>query len=80
MREGECEISYCRHNGNDSDVYVYPNIYGGIVCVCTSQGEVFDKRSLLIEHLKSHLDSGDKVPERVFNRLEKEIIEFGDDC
>lgn len=73
-------MSYCRQNGNDSDVYVYPSMYGGIVCTCANDRYIFNKRSFLIEHLKKHLDNGDKVPERVFQRLEKEIKELGDSC
>lgn len=55
-------------------------MYGGIVCTCANDRYIFNKRSFLIEHLKKHLDNGDKVPERVFQRLEKEIKELGDSC
>jgi hypothetical protein len=63
-------VSYCRI-GEDSDVYVVKNLDhfgGGWTCFCDSRfhGNTYDA---IIMHLIEHRRIGDKVPERVFDRL-----------
>lgn len=73
-------MSYCRFG--EADVYVYPSVMGGIeCCACRlNQGESqnLPLRSQMIEHLHEHQIAGHHVPARVFQRLEREIVERGD--
>ena len=85
-------MSYCRV-GWDSDVYVIgtrnPNTEQNILqCFCgTRDGNgfyykpfpAFTTRSGMIAHLREHQANGDKVPDRTFERLEREIAEQGDE-
>ena len=85
-------MSYCRV-GWDSDVYVIatrnPNTEQNVLqCFCGPRGEdgnyiqpfpAFTTRSGMIAHLRWHLREGDRVPERTFERLEREIAEQGDE-
>lgn len=86
-------MSYCRNNGQDSDVYVIgtrdPQEKQSILqCFCGERGEngnylrpfpSFTTRSGMIAHLREHQERGDKVPDRAFQRLEQEIQEQGDE-
>lgn len=81
-------MSYCRL-GTDSDVYIYstivvtPEPHRGIVCCLCSLHEVEGEyyvtatnkpaREMHI-HLLKHVDAGHKVPQRAFDRLEKEML------
>jgi hypothetical protein len=87
-------MSYCRNNGQDSDVYVIGTRNPGesrnfLQCFCgtrcdscgqyTQPFPSFTTRSGMIAHLREHRVKGDKVPDRAFERLEKEIRESGDE-
>jgi hypothetical protein len=66
-------MAYARW-GHDSDVYVY-NTGLGIICqFCDG----FDTRNEMIEHLKKHRESGDKVPNEAFELLFEELKKYGD--
>ena len=70
-------MSYCRF-GPNSDVYAYPHCGGGYVCRGCSRDEAetqkrFRTRIELFAHLLQHLESGDRVPQSAFDRLESEI-------
>ena len=75
-------MSYCRNNGEDSDVYVVAtkmaemDVPGWWCCGCKmekSNQNFFFTREETIKHLLRHREKGDKVPERAFERLRKEI-------
>lgn len=76
-------MSYCRNNGEDSDVYVImtrDSITKRIIlqCFCADPCNTFATRSGMIAHLRAHQDQGLKVPGRAFDRLQREIREEGD--
>jgi hypothetical protein len=68
-------MSYCRV-GPDSDVYVYPNVYGIVIIVCYG-GESYQEKTPhdALVRLKTLSDNGLKVPKRALERLRKEIKE-----
>lgn len=72
-------MSYCRANGKDSDVYVIAtrlpemDVPGWWCCGCKHEENFFLTRERTIEHLLKHREEGDKVPERAFERLRREI-------
>jgi hypothetical protein len=66
-------MSYCRNNGKDSDVYVI-GTRDGLECFCEDH-LVLISRAGMIAHLRDHQRQGDKVPERAFERLYREIDE-----
>jgi len=72
-------MSYCRANGIDSDVYVIATAHataekdGWWCCGCDSEDNFFTTREGMVEHLLQHRKKGDKVPERTFERLAREI-------
>ena len=89
-------MSYCRKNGEDSDVYVILTREGdgllrfGWECLGCQLAPVEESiipgvkipgctflltRQDMIAHLEEHRASGDKVPERAFERLRREIAE-----
>lgn len=73
-------MSYCRMS--EGDVYMYPSVYGGIEC-CGCRLEkcehtVFFKRTDALKHLKEHRLQGHVVPQHAFDRLERELTEYGD--
>ena len=72
-------MSYCRFT-EDSDVYVFPSVYGGIECCACSlsspgKNVSFPTQEEMIEHLREHQDTGDLVPGYAFERLQREINE-----
>lgn len=74
-------MSYCRA-GEDSDVYVIAtwNTDGRDALECFCEPAFFTTtRSVMISHLREHQANGDKVPDRTFERLEREIAEQGDE-
>jgi hypothetical protein len=71
-------MSYCRNNGQDSDVYVIATANGRMepgwsCCGCDKEPNFFPSREGMVEHLLQHRTSGDKVPERALERLRQEI-------
>lgn len=77
----EKNMSYCRNNGKDSDVYVIatsraPEMAGRYrtvwVCYCKNGYEA-DTRKQMVEHLLKHQANGDKVPQSAFDRFQEEI-------
>jgi hypothetical protein len=65
-------MSYCRE-GDDSNVYVIKSITGQYVCWSSSAHPraefVTTTPSGMLAHLRSHIESGDMVPERAMDRL-----------
>lgn len=78
-------MAYCRM-GNDSDVYIYSSVRGGIVCCSCSLSDAvwgdvkFELRSELIKHVEEHTKNGDAVPDGVIETLQEEIEEYGDEA
>jgi hypothetical protein len=71
-------MSYCRHDGVESDVYVIAttqSVGGGgwWCCGCEKEGNFTKTRQGMVAHLQEHREAGDKVPQRAFDRLAKEI-------
>ncbi len=69
---------------NGSDVYVYWDTSGRICCCgCGMRNndgsEWFEKRSLVVEHLRLHVLVGHYVPMHVFEDLRDEIETVGDE-
>jgi hypothetical protein len=83
-------MSYCRHNGEDSEAYVIGSIMGHLECLgCRITGEPADNglcygfftthsRTEMIKHLQEHRQRGFKVPFHATRRLKREIRELGD--
>lgn len=73
-------MAYARFGSGGSQVYIYPSVYGEIVCcMCALSGEAnFRTRSAAIGHLKEHQEAGHFVPRHVFDRLVAEIQTKGD--
>lgn len=77
-------MSYARNNGEDSDVYVIRSdvlrdhmgemVLTCIECSIEGNGEWFVCQTphVMKLHLSLHVHNGDKVPERTFERLERE--------
>lgn len=77
-------MSYCRKNGEDSDVYLFLHVGGWLECCgCNLDPEhphyIAFSRIEMIKHLGEHRKQGDKVPERAFDRLRRELRMIGDD-
>jgi hypothetical protein len=73
-------MSYCRNNGKDSDVYVVASFSDTEkkeiwACYCNLSPFIAYSRQGMITHLKEHELKGDKVPQRAFDRLRREITE-----
>ena len=77
-------MSYCRNNGDDSDVYVYVMGTGNTdpteaqeiwVCACNKPGNCVPSRMAMYYHLLEHREDGDKVPEDALDRLIREVKE-----
>lgn len=66
-------MAYCRYN-EDSDVYVLKTIDDIYQCHC-ELGVAFSSPDIreLRSHLIDHLLRGDKVPHRVFLRIQREL-------
>lgn len=61
-------MSYCRFS--EADVYVYADVYGGVVCCgcwLSENIETFYSAPDLIAHLRDHLAAGHDVPERLLD-------------
>lgn len=83
-------MSYCRHNGMDSEAYVIATVGGHLECLgCRITGEPAENglrygfycthsRTEMIKHLQEHRQRGFKVPFRATRRLRREIKEVGD--
>lgn len=64
-------MSYCRFS-EESDVYVYPEVDGGVLCVGCDLRLAW--REDMIEHLLTqHRARGERVPESALDRLRREI-------
>ncbi len=65
-------MAICRF-GDDSDVYVFHNVHGGIECCgCRlSDASEFNARTeaAMIAHLEQHKTAGHKVPLEAFEEL-----------
>ena len=78
-------MSYCRFTQKDSDVYVYANVPGGVICCAcrlTQKNEygiykdtVCETEKDMLKHLCEHMSMGHKVPKRAIKRLEREMKE-----
>ena len=67
-------MAYCRF-GDDSDVYMYEDIRGGLTCIrCVlKMNEIrFATIDEAIFYLKEHIKFGHKVPEEAIQELEAE--------
>ena len=71
-------MSYCRHDGITSDVYLYYDDRVGRLCMgcmllddCGASVLCHDAQQA-INHLKLHREVGHKVPSRAFTRLREE--------
>ena len=79
----ENDMSYCRANGIESDVYVVGTESpetgrpGWWCCGCDFEDNFFETREGMVEHLHQHRKEGDKVPERTFERFAREIAAEG---
>ena len=73
-------MSYCRFS-EDSDVYLYPHVYGNYQCCACKLGEMDILLTLeeVLKHLQAHRNAGHKVPEYAFERVEAEIKELDPD-
>lgn len=73
-------MSYCRNNGEDSDVYIIGNDAALECCGCSLYKYSFQSRkySVILAHLEKHRKAGEKVPARAFTRLKKERDETKD--
>jgi len=77
-------MSYCRFG--EGDVYVFMNVGGWLeCCVCSLAEEeesmFFRVKSTqeMVDHLKKHIDDGDRVPQDIFNDLWRDDkLNFGD--
>ncbi len=73
-------MSYCRF-GEYSDVYLYPSVYGGIVCCSCRLSErpyddiTFETQEQALIHLEHHDKSGHEFPLYAILSLEAEIKE-----
>lgn len=74
-------MSYCRFSegkygplDEPSDVYMYP----GAEIECVGCNLSFNSRTKAYEHLKNHVNAGDRVPSYAFRRLQQEIKDLGD--
>lgn len=82
---GAAEMSYCRVNGTDSDVYMYPINHGEQIVCCGCrfcEGEEteieFDTPLAALAHLHKHIETGDKVPQRAIDRLAEQVTLVSD--
>lgn len=70
-------MSYCRANGEDSDAYVMktgPNSWWCCGCpISEEKGFMTNTLQKLRQHLSEHLAAGSKVPQRTFDRIDREI-------
>ena len=75
-------MAYSRFKSDGSNVYVYHDVRGFIVCMRCAQSERGEfrapSRSAMIEHLQRHLLAGEQVPKSTFNESESEIAALGD--
>lgn len=66
-------MSFCRIRPGVSDVYVYHDVRGALVCAC---GTVAKITEAMVAHLREHRGRGDLVPERAILRLLGEAREL----
>lgn len=75
-------MSYCRMNGQDSDVYVIRTM-DDLQCLgCKLDRRSGDNRGIfrttgemgMIRHLETHRAAGHRVPDRAFERLYREVM------
>lgn len=80
-------MSYCRWS--DSDLYIYPSIGGGIVCMGATadsadvEGDHYfstPSRAAMIAHVEEHIAAGACVDDDVIERLRAEIETLGDEA
>lgn len=68
-------MSYARFGCDDSDVYVYADVRGGITCCgcAINDGDIVNVKTsgYMIEHLNNHRAAGHLVPDFTY----EEIIE-----
>jgi hypothetical protein len=68
-------MSYARFGANDSNVYVYDSVNGGIVCCgCALTNEAgaihtFDTSGKILAHLDKHRAKGDLVPDYTYEEI-----------
>lgn len=79
-------MSYCRCNGEDSEVYAYPGYGGGFVIWLSGNIELpknfpnknyFVSRMDLLNYLASLKEIGVKVPDYALDKISDEIEKFG---
>jgi hypothetical protein len=75
-QEGRERMSYARF-AEDSDVYVFLSIGGHLECCsCRLKGKgqcaSFKTTDEMLSHLREHREAGHDVPERTFERLQRE--------
>lgn len=69
-------MSYVRFGEDDSDVYVFEHVAGGLLCCGCSLGEFPPGSSpwtdvdRFIGHLREHIAAGDVVPDQVIPDVE----------
>ena len=74
-------MSYCRM-GDESDVYVFKSTFGYIeCCYCPleSKSVQLETRKQALAHLIKHRRHGHQVPQEVFDRLQAELKEEGNE-
>lgn len=72
-------MSYARFS-EESDVYVYASVAGGVECCGCSMGDCFVAESTdeMVEHLQQHIEKGDMVPDDIESALQDDDAEnFG---
>jgi hypothetical protein len=73
-------MAYARF-GSHSDIYVFESGYGIVCQRCKSHKArdfVAKSRSEMLEHMQTHRDVGDNVPEDAFERLRSDQAAKGD--
>ena len=75
-------MAYARFGSDGSEVYVYDDARGFLVCCDCVLSESKEARSVsrseMIKHLRAHVESGHSVPLSAFAELENEISKLGD--
>ena len=75
-------MSYARFGEDGSVVYVIATNDGIECCGCVlekNKSPHFKKRCEVLAHLRKHRRMGHAVPQRAFDRLNREIMRIGDD-
>jgi hypothetical protein len=75
-------MAYARFRSEGSDLYIYEDVHGYLVCMRCDLSESKETRTSsrkeMIEHMRAHVNAGHKVPQSAFVELEKDMAEFGD--